>query len=82
MTPLCALHHQLRVTCCSLGPNVLNIAHFDQSVYIFKLICCPRDDNLTLLHEGGQEVEGSCVLQSCKVLGLHNSTNNVCFNIG
>lgn len=59
MTPLCVLHHQLCVTCCSLGPNVLNIPHFDQSVYISKLICCPCDDSLTLLHEGNRGLRGA-----------------------
>lgn len=47
MTPLCALHHQLCVTRCSLEPNVLNITHFDLLVYISKLIC--RCAMITLL---------------------------------
>lgn len=84
MTPLCALHHQLCVTCCSLGPNVLNIIHFDQSVYISKLICCPCDDNLTLLLEGDKRLRGAGSFK-LQVFGpqyterLHNATNNLCF---
>lgn len=84
MTPLCVLHHQLCVTRCSLGPNVLNITHFDQSVYISKLICCPCDDNLTLLHEGDKRLRGSgsFTLQSFSLQcteRLHNATNNLWF---
>lgn len=48
MTRFCVLHHQLCVTFCGLEPNVLNIAHYDQSVYISKLICLLCDDNPTL----------------------------------
>lgn len=44
-TPGRVLHHQLYVTCCSLGSNVLSITHFDQLLDISKLICC--DDVLT-----------------------------------
>lgn len=81
MTPLCALHHQLCVTRCSLGANVLNITHFDQSVYIFKLICCPSDDNLTLLHEEDKRLRGSRVLHAARCTErLHTATTNLCFN--
>ncbi len=68
MTPLCVLHHQLCVTCCSLGPNVLNITHFDLSVYISKLICCPCDDNLTLLHEADTRLRGAGGPPRCEAL--------------
>lgn len=70
MTPLCVLHHQLCVTRCSLGPNALNIAHFDPSVYISKLICWPCDDNLTRLHDGNKRSRGAGVPRAARLFGL------------
>lgn len=82
MTPLCALHHQLCVTCCSLGPNVLNITHFDLLVYISKLICrCAMITSLCgAQRTGGWGEPGSftlqrlCALQGTESIGVYKAT--------